>query len=408
LLNQKEQQYNRLLEGISNALDIPESKFRQAVKRYGDVGKWLQDGLCDGTEIYPQGSIRLGTVVRPIKKAKEASYDLDLVCELPLDMAQMDAKDLKQTVGSRLAENEMYKKLMDGEGKRCWTLEYAEEDGVGFHMDILPSAQEISSLPNEPIAITHKSEDSQYSWLSSNPRGYAQWFDERKKIAFERIAKAQKQTIFESRMNQGIYNSIDEVPDYRVKTPLQRAIQILKRHRDLRFAGQPNEENKPISIIITTLAAHLYEQEEDTYTALKNITEKLQTHSSLLELRYVIDEALAERNLITRRGDKWEILNPVNPQENFAEYWHEDNHARAKAFFHWVSWLREDLLDILNQTNPQILQKTFEGCIGERVINEAVKGSDILGSIVASNHSKPLQVNIIKSELPAKPWCPEW
>jgi hypothetical protein len=36
-----------------------------------------------------------------------------------------------------------------------------------------------------------------------------------------------------------------------VKTPLQQAVQILKRHRDMMFADDP--EHKPISVIITTL-----------------------------------------------------------------------------------------------------------------------------------------------------------
>ena len=44
---------------------------------------------------------------------------------------------------------------------------------------------------------------------------------------------------------------IEDVPTYRVKTPLQMAIQLLKRHRDIYF--QNNNENAPISIIITTL-----------------------------------------------------------------------------------------------------------------------------------------------------------
>ena len=52
-------------------------------------------------------------------------------------------------------------------------------------------------------------------------------------------------------------------------------------------------------------------------------------------------------SLITRTADgKWSILNPTNPGENFADRWHEDDHARAKAFFQWVGWLRDDLINI--------------------------------------------------------------
>ena len=52
---------------------------------------------------------------------------------------------------------------------------------------------------------------------------------------------------------------VEDVPEYQVKTPLQQGIQILKRHRDIMFVEDPDD--KPISIIITTLAAHAYNNE---------------------------------------------------------------------------------------------------------------------------------------------------
>ena len=49
------------------------------------------------------------------------------------------------------------------------------------------------------------------------------------------------------------------------KLPLQRAVQLLKRHRDVTYANSTKEEKAaaPISIIITTLAAHAYQGEGD-------------------------------------------------------------------------------------------------------------------------------------------------
>ena len=52
----------------------------------------------------------------------------------------------------------------------------------------------------------------------------------------------------------GMYASVDDVPVFAWKTPLQRSIQILKRHRDVMFWNSPNL--RPISMIITTLSAH--------------------------------------------------------------------------------------------------------------------------------------------------------
>lgn len=55
--------------------------------------------------------------------------------------------------------------------------------------------------------------------------------------------------------------------------PLQFCDQILKRHRDIYFANNP--DIKPISIIITALTAHAYEKETQLSAALFSIVEKM-------------------------------------------------------------------------------------------------------------------------------------
>ena len=78
---------------------------------------------------------------------------------------------------------------------------------------------------------------------------------------FAKVASTQKRLLLER--EGAIYSSVDDVPDALIRTPLQRAIQILKRHRDMRFLEHKCEEYKPISIIITTLAASAYQNETD-------------------------------------------------------------------------------------------------------------------------------------------------
>jgi hypothetical protein len=144
MLTEKERQFNDILVGLAEELDIPPSKYKQAVDRYSAVGNWLKGGVYEKAkgeaDIYPQGSFRLGTVVRPIRDGKEADYDIDLVCQLPIDKFSTTAESLKKMVGNRLRDNPSYRRILDKkEGRRCWTLEYAEEDEIGFHIDILPS-----------------------------------------------------------------------------------------------------------------------------------------------------------------------------------------------------------------------------------------------------------------------------
>src|SRR6266446_9243628 len=72
------------LRNLAAALDIPPALYEAAVLRYTDVTAWLsaEDSplVQYNPEIYPQGSFRLGTMVRPIFRPDE--FDIDLVCRL--------------------------------------------------------------------------------------------------------------------------------------------------------------------------------------------------------------------------------------------------------------------------------------------------------------------------------------
>jgi len=222
-----------VLDDLAGELDISASDYKRAVESYTAVGNWLEDGYREAyptstaePKIYPQGSMRLGTVVRPIKKGRKADFDVDLVCELQTKKAVVSPSSVKKQVGDRMKANGTYEKLAK-EGKRCWTLEYAHKDGIGFHMDILPCVPdpdkgirifvEHMRNPDADIqftgttaAITHREED-RYEWRSSNPKGYAEWFGMRNAVAFERVKTEQKLLLLES--NQQIYASISDVPD---------------------------------------------------------------------------------------------------------------------------------------------------------------------------------------------------
>jgi hypothetical protein len=363
------QKYSAFLERIASDIDIPPGKYQDAVDRYEAVGHWLEDGEYPGCQseprVYVQGSFRLGTVTRPIRDGIEACYDIDLVCELPLAKSRTTPQTVKSLVGNRLREHGTYKKLLEPEGRRCWTLEYAEQDGVGFHLDVLPAVPDGSSPSDTAIAITNK-KGEEYFWSAGNPCGYGVWFDGKNAAAFARAVFEQKQSI--QRRASLIYASLDNVPDQLVRTPLQRSIQLMKRYRDSRFDYQDRMAYRPISVIITTLAAHLYGNEPDVYSALSGIVGRLQGHAALVENR-AIDRSLATMGLIQRRPDgTWYVGNPVNPEENFADRWHEDNHARARAFFGWVNSLQNDLLNIREETNPRLLEGHLSRALGAAVV----------------------------------------
>ena len=391
--------YSKVLEKVAEDLDIPPSKYRDAVERYQAVGRWLETGKypCTGIpDIHPQGSFRLGTVVRPVKRGVESDYDIDLVCQLPIPRHLTDARSVKLMVGRRINEHETYKQLRDKEGKRCWTLQYAERDGIGFHLDILPAVPK-NQLPSETaISITNKHGNT-YHWSTSDPKGYANWFDQRNKRAFDQVQWAQKQFI-QSRA-AGVYASVEDVPDQLVRTSLQRTVQILKRHRDMKFNDGQIVEHAPISIIITTLAAQLYGGELDVFSALSAVVLKLDAFASLVDSGFVRSNSHSS-NLISRTHDgKWYIGNPVNPEENFADRWHEENHARARSFFWWVASVKKDLVDIVSGGNADTARSRLIATLGASVVANHVG----LIAPASANPSKPPRVRITR---PTRPWGP--
>ena len=138
----------------------------------------------------------------------------------------------------------------------------------------------------------------------------------------------------------------------------------------------------------------------DAYSALTGIIGKLQAHAALVEGK-AIDRSLAAMGLIQRQPDgTWYIGNPVNPQENFADRWHEDNHARARAFFAWVSALQKDLLHILDEANPKQLKEHLSQVLGATVV---AKHLEILVPPTPVIDTPP-RIHIAN---PAKPWREE-
>jgi hypothetical protein len=378
---------DEVLTYVAESLDISPTDYERAVRSYGAVGKWLEDGFDSGAypessgppAIYPQGSINLGTVVRPLRDGKESDFDVDLVCELNASSEAITPRGTKREVGDRLKDNDTYRDKLEPEGKRCWTLTYAESEGIGFHIDVLPCVPcPADNHPRYPGAISITNKDkvaATYTWKAGNPKGYGQWFHEHNPYSKE-IALHQKKSIFERHASSGgmlKYASIDAVPEQLVRTPLQRVVQLMKRHRDIRFAKTP--KYKPISIIITTLAAQLYEGETEVYATLRGIVERLAMHGDLLADIYAsLNEKVAAMQLITRSTDgEWHIPNPVNDKENFADRWHEDNDARARAFFQWVQWLQEDIDSILNADNATGVDKELKRVFGARAASGVAK-----------------------------------
>lgn len=324
-------QLNSLLDAIIELLDVPRSLYEQAGDRHQSLGRWLcreQSLLAPfNPDVYLQGSFRYGTVIRPLIRRDE--YDLDNVCELPISKRTMTQKQLKELVGYELkGYTEAHQVIAPvEEGNRAWRIDYADQ--VRFHIDTLPCVPEDPEViagqaarcqwpqyTGTAVAITDRRhqlyEQITSDWNSSNPRGFARWFEDRARpLAQERM----RQLVLEKQ-----YASADQVPPYEWKTPLQRSIQLLKRHRDAWFLGQ-QQLKPPISMIVTSLAALAYQGEPDIASALTRIVDGMPNYVGL--------------------QSPW-IPNPVNPNEDFADAWNRDSSLKT-SFWLWHTAIKTDL-----------------------------------------------------------------
>lgn len=343
---------------LLKAIDVPDGAYEKAEARYRDLGTWFEREASRSynysPHIYPQGSFRLGTVIRPV--GKNGDYDLDLGCRLRSGISKYThtQKQFKDLVGLDLEDYRTARKVQSKlEPKhRCWRLEYADE--LTFHMDVVPSIPEeeprrgilkeamvkggiesnlAGTVAEHAGAITDDRLPSypiiSPDWLISNSEGYAIWFESRMR---------QAQVILEKRATA----RLDDLPARQWRSPLQRVVQLLKWHREVMF--QKNPDSKPISVIITTLAAHAYAGEGEVEVALAGILERMGS--------YV-------------RESRPRVPNPINPVEDFADKWALKEHAHLKLEENFWKWLKAA------QEHFQTLGTTRDSALFEKTANEA-------------------------------------
>lgn len=337
--------------GISQ-LDITPPERDLAVARYIEVARslaehWNTDPY-DGL-VYPQGSMRLGTITRNYHRDDE--IDIDLVARRDQPKQSISQDELKTDTG--LALEKFVLSVPEGspaldEGKRCWTLHYP-----GFHLDVLPALPNPDAKSKTGIIIT---DTELIRWQFSNPIAYANWFH---KVMAEELADKLK--VIAKRMD------IAQVPDWQVKTTLQQTVQALKRHRDIYFTNAL--DLRPASIIVTTLAAHAYRGGGDLYEVLDDITDRMPS-------------------FVRHDGQRYIIANPVEPRENFADRWH-GKADRAEAFFRWIEQAKTDFDELarIGGGLDTVISK-MASVLGDHPAQEA--GRSLSRGIVGSRHQGQL------------------
>jgi hypothetical protein len=325
VLENRTLQIDDLLDKMAEELQLDDTRYDRMKSSYESVKDWIENDEVFFKpykyDVYPHGSVRILTTVKPLETDE---FDLDVAVHI-LNTATHTPQRIYNEL-KRVIEKYALKHNLIFEAKnRCVRLNYAGD----YHMDILPGVQENTVDPDK-IKIPDRSLGA---WVSSSPRGYSKWF----------LATCNLAT--ESLLERAIKTENLPADNFKYKKPLQRAVQLIKRYRDLYFQG--NASYKTSSIILTTIAGQFYQGEDSIFNTIDNIITSI--HSK-----------------INAPFSRLKVLNPVNQDEDFTDKWDSEPEYYS-AFKSFAMKLYNDWQTL----------KTDVGVIEEGVILKRLFGEDI-------------------------------
>lgn len=321
-------QLDDLLDKMAESLQLDDTRYDRMKSSYEALKNWIESDDVFfkpyNYDLYPHGSVRILTTVKPYAKEE---FDLDVALHLAYGNPHTPDRVYKELT-RRLNEHERYSQQLQLKN-RCIRLNYAGD----YHMDILPGIQEYS-WDNNTLQVPDR--DLGY-WVSSNPRGYADWFRAKANLASSSI------------LEKALRAENLPIDNFKYKKPLQRAVQLIKRYRDIYFSE--NAEYKTSSIILTTIAGNYYNGEESIFKTVENIVQSIEMHTS-------------------DTSNRLKVFNPVNGKEDFTDKW-ESEPEYYDSFKNFAKHLREEWqkLKFYNgvMEESSILTKLF----GKEVFSEA-------------------------------------
>ena len=239
-----------LLHTLTDQVLSPDRPRRDlAERRYLDLAQYLQEHMGAALDckvwVYPQGSYRLGTTL--VNPATD-EFDVDIVVAYDRSRTEMTKQEVVQQMHGWLVSycqhghggGDLEPSGYDGSKRRAFVVHYPD----AFHLDVLAvvlEKPEPSDVLGQPSWLPDR---SLHHWQPTNPRGFAEHFDAVSKAQRTELAKAADV-------------EIDDLPRIAVKTSLQRAVMLCKRHRDVMYADDP-DDLAPHSSLITAMATAAY------------------------------------------------------------------------------------------------------------------------------------------------------
>lgn len=331
-IQERTTQLDELLYEVCEALQLSPTKYDLAESRYLALAAVLESPASpfygQYLEMYPQGSMALNTTVKPT----DGPFDLDFVCELPDVYAREKPEDVLRLMYTFFRSHGTYGPMTTLK-PRCVRITYHDE----FYLDILPACRDHAG-GGTSIRVPDR---NLKCWKASNPKRYILLFRQKSQLSRKIVVMDRAEPVPAQQPVQS-------------KTTLQLVVQLLKRWRDLYYAGH---DYPPISIVLTTLSAKHYEGEQSTSAALSNI----------------LDKIVAELDLAAARNEQVHIPNPAHPDEDFSERWKENQEA-YDAFDSGIRHLQHSWHALISASGR--IDAMLEALFGEVVKTAVIKQAE--------------------------------
>lgn len=334
-----------VLMNIVQKISLTPAQYDLITDRYSNLQAILnvaEDEILKDAHIFVQGSIGLKTTIKPAPEAEGdmANVDADAIVLLP-NAQNIDSKEVLDALTKRFEEGTRTSTPIKSL-RRGIRIVYADEN-PGFHIDVTPAR---NARGNGQSAGYGNLEvpDRETGWKCSTPRDYSLWLENLAKLEIQIIRKMADNKVL---MDSATQDPLPLYEDYAEHNPLRATIKLLKRHRDQWALNSESPEYRPISAVITTLAAKAYEK-----------VYKESQAQALRPIEAIVKIIAYMPQFITQTEDGFAVLNPMDKGENFGEKWNRPNgegESYQEAFFAWHSHALKSvqlgLYDLENQKN---------------------------------------------------------
>ncbi len=325
---QRRDAWETLLLELDARISLTQTQYEGLNARYETVGGLLEDPVDPALGeiiVIPQGSFATRTVTKPPDRE---DVDVDAIAYLkggaslsPLALHQhlFDELDARARTGGEVRPY-----------NRCVRIQYSDVS-LPCHLDVTPAERRPGNTNDDGSGLLQVPDRKLADWSPSNPVDFAAWFNGIAEAELTlRLTENYRNWVIAKRGETQPLPSHEEIT---APNGLRVAVRLMKRHRDVYAERTGRQKSKPISVILTTLAAKAYAKVAANYAG--------RALGSLDLIEAVVREMPNGFDTPTATG-RYQLLNPRDAGENFAEKWNDDP-ARPATFYAWHEALQQSL-----------------------------------------------------------------